>query len=209
MRLYPSLAVLAVIALYWLVKIKTGKKTVDKPIKVAAVSAASTELQRLTQYANAAKLFARRNKFDTGYCFLVDMKLPCGSNRFFVFDMQQDAVLESGLVTHGYGKSSSSKINFSNIPGSNSTSLGRYKVGGAYMGKFGLAYKLHGLDSTNSNALNRFVVLHSHECVPSAEVTPQTICMSQGCPTVAPLFLSTLKTYIEKKERPVLLWIFY
>lgn len=210
MRLYPLVLVLAAATTAWLIKIKTNKTNAAHPSKpIIVVSSSTAALKKLKQYSHSAKTFTRSNGFDTGFCFLVDMKLPCGGNRFFVFDMNKDSVLKSGLVTHGYGKSNGYKISFSNIPGSNSTSLGRYKIGGSYNGRFGLAYKLHGLDSTNSNALNRYVVLHSHECVPSAEVLPQTICMSQGCPTVSPQFLLTLKNYIEKSDRPILLWIFY
>ena len=100
-------------------------------------------------------------------------------------------------------------ISFSNVPGSYCTSLGKYKIGNPYNGRFGLAYKLYGLDSTNSNAINRFVVLHSHACVPGTEVAPQNICMSQGCPTVAPAFLTALTTYLDKAESQYCSFIFY
>ncbi len=121
------------------------------------------------------------------------MKIASGSNRFFVYDIQKDSVLQSGLVAHGYGNSNATNITFSNVPGSNSSSLGKYKIGNSYNGKFGLAYKLHGLDKTNSNAFDRFVVLHAHECVPDSEIAPEAICMSQGCPTVSPSFLQSLE----------------
>ena len=77
------------------------------------------------------------------------------------------------------------------------------------MGTFGLAYKLYGLDNTNSKAFDRFVVLHAHSCVPNEDVDPVPICESWGCPTVAPAFLSELKTVIDKSAKPVLLWIYY
>lgn len=168
----------------------------------------AAELVRLQSFANKLEQYATENGYNTRYCFLVDMKITCGSNRFFVYDIKKDSVLKAGLVTHGYGNSGYSNITFSNVPGSNSSSLGKYKIGNSYNGKFGLAYKLYGLDKTNSNAINRFVVLHSHECVPATEVAPQPICMSQGCPTVSPSFLQSLRTYLDEAEKPVLLWIF-
>ena len=168
----------------------------------------AAELIRLHGFANKLEQYAAKNNYNSRYCFLIDMKISCGSNRFFVYDIKKDSVLKSGLVTHGYGNSGYSNITFSNVPGSNSSSLGKYKIGNSYNGKFGLAYKLYGLDKTNSNAFNRFVVLHSHECVPAAEVSPQGICMSQGCPTVSPVFLQSLKTYLDDADKPVLLWIF-
>ncbi|MGZ5191235.1 MAG: murein L,D-transpeptidase catalytic domain-containing protein, partial [Flavisolibacter sp.] len=87
------------------------------------------------------------------------------------------------------------------------TSLGKYKIGNPYQGKFGLAYKLYGLDKTNSNAFSRFVVLHAHDCVPDDE-TENEICQSPGCPTVSVAFLKELKTMINNSEKPVLLWIY-
>jgi hypothetical protein len=168
----------------------------------------NSQVRLLKTKAAALKKYAIANGCDTQFCFLVDMSLPSGSNRFFVYHMQQDATVASGLVTHGYGNSSSTSVGFSNVPGSNSSSPGRYKIGAAYLGKFGLAYKLYGLDKTNSNAYQRFVVLHAHPCVPNTEVTPQSICMSQGCPTVSPLFLQVLKKYIAASNKPMLLWVF-
>lgn len=163
---------------------------------------------RLQSFAGRLQDYAVKNGYNTRYCFLVDMTIACGSNRFFVYDIKNDSVLQSGLVTHGYGNSNYSNISFSNVPGSNSSSLGKYKIGHSYNGKFGLAYKLYGLDKTNSKAFERFVVLHAHECVPAGEVAPQPICMSQGCPTVAPSFLKRLAAYLDETGKPVLLWIF-
>jgi L,D-transpeptidase catalytic domain len=164
---------------------------------------------RLKQKADDIALFAKDNGYNTQYCFMVDMKIESGKKRFFVYNLQKDSVELSGLVTHGSGKTNTGKIQFSNTANSLCTSAGKYKIGNSYMGKFGLAFKLYGLDETNSNAFNRFVVLHSHSCVPNAETAPFPICESWGCPTVAPAFLSELKNYIAPSERPILLNIYY
>jgi hypothetical protein len=138
------------------------------------------------------------------------MRIPSGQKRFFVYDLLEDTVLAAGLVTHGSGSDKgSADLYFSNTPNSNCTSLGKYKVGKPYTGKFGLAYKLYGLEASNSKAFERAVVLHAHACVPNDEVDPVTICESWGCPTVAPAFLNVLKGYIDHAEQPVLLWIYY
>lgn len=168
----------------------------------------SATLARLKPFATELKLYAATNGFNSDYCFLVDMKIESGSNRFFIYDFQSDRIIKSGLVAHGYGNSGYNDVSFSNVPGSNCTSKGKYKVGNSYNGKFGLAYKLYGLDNTNSNAFNRFVVLHAMDCVPPIEISPLPICRSQGCPTVAPSFLQILKKYIDATEKPVLLWVF-
>jgi len=167
-------------------------------------------LSRLKLKAASAKDFVRTRGFSQTRCFLVDMRLPSGMKRFFVYNFKKDTIESSGLVTHGSGsQTDSSGLFFSNTPNSNCTSLGRYKIGKPYQGVFGLAYKLHGLDETNDKAFSRAVVLHGHSCVPDAEVYPGTICLSLGCPTVSPSFLTHLQTYLDTSAAPVLLWIYY
>lgn len=166
-------------------------------------------LLRLNTKAETAKNYIAGHGFDDKYCFLIDMRIPSGKNRFFVYNLDNGSVETSGLVAHGSGTSYSATPVFSNTPNSNCTSLGRYKIGKSYYGTFGLAYKLHGLDRTNNKAFDRFVVLHAHECVPNDEVAPETICKSWGCPTVSPSFLTQLQSYIDAAEKPVLLWIYY
>jgi hypothetical protein len=171
---------------------------------------ATIKATRLKNFGNNIRNYAKKNNFNSELCFLVDMKLPSGSKRFFIYDLKKDSVLDAGLVAHGSGSDSDDKgLIFFNTINSNATSLGKYKIGNAYYGKFGLAYKLHGLDKTNSKAFNRFVVLHSHSCVPENEVTPIEICRSWGCPTVAPSFLAQLKKYLDNSDKPILLQIFY
>ena len=165
---------------------------------------------RLKQKAAGFRLFNQAADYDSGYCFLIDMKIPSGKKRFFVYNLEKDSVETAGLVTHGSGSDNGTdQLYFSNIPNSNCTSLGRYKIGASYQGKFGLAFKLYGLDKTNSKAFERFVVLHAHSCVPEEEVSPLYICESWGCPTVSPTFLTSLKKYIDKADKPIILWIYY
>jgi hypothetical protein len=155
-----------------------------------------------------AKIFCRKNGYDTTVCFLLDLSLHNGRKRFFVYDMQKQTVVSSGLVTHGDCNTRYlSQVQYSNKPGCGCSSYGRYRVGGLYKGIFGDSYKLYGLDSSNSNAYGRYIVMHSHKCVPDAEIFPNQICNSQGCTTVSPAFLKELKVMIAKKKRPVLLWV--
>jgi len=155
-----------------------------------------------------AKSFTEKNDYNTSVCFLVDMSLPSGQNRFFVYDMATDSVRNSGLVAHG----SCNQLwlegrKYGNTVGCGCTSLGKYKIGNSYNGRFGLAFKLYGLEKTNDNAFARYVVLHSHSCVPDTE-TNDEVCQSEGCPMVGPAFLLTLKQIINGSKKPVLLWIY-
>ena len=159
--------------------------------------------------ADDLKSFIKAKHFNDRICFLIDMHINSGKKRFFVYNLEKDSIEMAGLVTHGSGSGyDESDLYFSNEPGSNCTSLGKYKVGKPYNGQFGLAYKLYGLDATNSKAFERFVVLHAHSCVPATEVYPVPICKSFGCPTVAPSFLQLLRNYIDNSEKPILLNIY-
>ncbi|MFM2359834.1 MAG: hypothetical protein RLY16_1827 [Bacteroidota bacterium] len=168
-------------------------------------------LKQLQIAIKKTKQLAKNHDYNQQIAFLIDLHLASGSNRFFVIDLKKDSILLSGLVTHGSGSAiqNSDSLIFSNIIHSNASSLGMYKIGTRYFGKFGLAFKLHGLSTTNSNAFARAVVLHSHGCVPENEVHPNKICQSWGCPTVAPGFLTKLDTIIQQSEHPILLQIYY
>lgn len=160
------------------------------------------------KYIAEAKSFIQKHNFENQFCLLINMSLPSGSNRLFVYDLKKDSILYTGLVTHGNCmKYWLDGRRYDNQIGCGCTSLGKYKIGMSYHGKFGLAYKLYGLDSSNSNAFKRFIVLHSHSCVPLKE-TSNDICQSNGCPTVNPNFLNVLQKKIDASKRPILLWIY-
>lgn len=182
-------------------------KNTEKKLHNAAERNAFIKIRSIT---SSLKTYITKNKFNTNYCIIIDMKRPSGSNRFFLYNLKKDTIELAGLVAHGSGsQQDDGTLIFSNVPGSLATSLGKYKIGNSYYGQFGLAYKLHGLDETNSKAFARNVVLHGHGCVPNYEVDPDEICMSWGCPTVAPTFLNEIKDYINNADRPLLLDIVY
>jgi L,D-transpeptidase catalytic domain len=183
-----------------------GKVSVDN----AGTGNADKALRKkLSSVAVTAKQYAAAHQFSTQFCCMVDMSIASGKPRFFVFDFKKDSVLMEGLVTHGRcNQDWLSGRKYGNTIGCGCTSLGKYRIGNAYRGRFGLAYKLNGMDTTNSNAYSRFVVLHAHQCVPEKPVDPGPICQSDGCPTVSPGFLQQLAVLIDRNEKPVLLWIF-
>jgi len=167
------------------------------------------EVSKISGKAIELKKFALDKGFSKKFIFLVDMSLPPGKNRFFVYDLQKDSIVKTSLVAHGSGNNGFSFTpKFSNQKESSCTALGKYRIGKNYAGRFGLAYKLYGLDSSNSNTFRRSIVLHSYYCVPDQETYPYPICNSRGCAMVSPLFLKELQTIIDKSEEPVLLWIF-
>ncbi len=159
--------------------------------------------------AEEAKAFAISKSMNTKIAFLLNMEQHSGQNRFYVYDLVKDSILQAGLVAHGSGdKSFTEKPSFSNKNESGLSSLGKYKVGAKYKGRFGIAYKLHGLEASNSNAYSRFVVLHSYSCVPDEETYPEFICNSLGCTMVSNHFIQDLSKVIDKEKKPILLWVF-
>ena len=139
---------------------------------------------------------------------LVNLAPHSGNYRFFAFNLLTRDTLVKGLVAHGHCKSTDNRFaQFSNEVGSNCSSLGHYKVGGKYEGSFGTSYKLIGNDTSNSNAFERFVVLHGHSCIP-LESEEDDICLSEGCPTLNPKVLEKLEPYLDNSKKPVMLWIY-
>ncbi len=171
-----------------------------------------SSLERLKYQAISIKEYARLNNYNTELCFLIDMSIPSGKNRFFVYNIKNDVLEYSSLVAHGFGsavKNNNEELIFSNNNFSYKTSLGKYKIGAPYKGTYGLSFKLHGLDSTNSNAFDRAIVLHSDAHVPENEIYPNLNFQSAGCPTVSPSFLPVLNKYISSSKKKILMWIYY
>ena len=150
------------------------------------------------------------HKYNQKIAFLIDMKVPSGKNRFFVYDLEKNVIIDQGLVAHGSGSETGIKgmLKFSNMPNSNCTALGRYAVGKTYRGVFGKAYRLAGLEETNSNAFKRAIVLHSYSAVPLEE-QDYYISNSHGCPMVNEQFFKRIEKIIDGSKSNILMDIYY
>ena len=169
-----------------------------------------TEERFSSQVNEVKKLIKKDSKYNQDIVFLIDMKIPSGKNRFFVYDLKTNKIIDQGLVAHGSGSETTTKgkLKFSNVPNSLSTSLGRYSIGNSYVGKFGKAYRLHGLDTTNSNAFKRDIVFHYYYDVPYKEKDGY-ICNSFGCPMVNKKYFERIAKIIDKSESDILMSIYY
>src|SRR6478672_6158981 len=58
-------------------------------------------IRKLNLKASNAKAFAKKMNFNTSFCFLIDMSLSSNQKRFFIYDLQKDTIVNSGLVGHG------------------------------------------------------------------------------------------------------------
>lgn len=130
------------------------------------------------------------------YITVIDFTQSSQNKRMYVIDMRTGAVTRY-LVAHGNGSDPSHTgyaKKFSNISGSNMSSLGMYVTGGEYDGKHGRSMRLIGLESTNNNALDRAIVVHG-----AWYVAPQykPLGRSQGCPAVEDRYIDTVVTQLK------------
>ncbi|MES2513806.1 MAG: murein L,D-transpeptidase catalytic domain family protein [Bacteroidota bacterium] len=170
-------------------------------------------VNKLTKKATEAKAYCKKNKLNTDLCFLVDFSIHSGKKRFFIYDLKANVIIDSGLVCHGLGQNSTQQqAVYSNVVGSNCSSLGKYKIGKRAYSNWGINvhYKMHGLESSNSRAFQRQIVLHAYEYVPETEIYPShlTLGWSQGCPVVANGLMTKIDKLLTKAKLPTLVWIF-
>ena len=172
--------------------------------------------ETLKTRAAEAKLYCQDKGLNANICILADMSIHSGKNRFTLWDMKKDSALLSCLCSHGCGEdtwgSDETKTApvFSNTPDTHCSSLGKYKIGARGWSNWGIHvnYKLHGLDSSNSKAYERLIVLHSWDAVPETAPYPNGTPEGWGCPAISNGNLQKLNPYLTEAERPVLLWIF-
>jgi hypothetical protein len=99
---------------------------------------------------------------NTRYVTVVDFSRYSGKKRFFIIDTRTGDV-DPHTVAHGTGSDPSNTgyaKRFSNVNGSNASSLGFYLTAETYSGKHGRSLRLDGLSSTNSNVRSRAIVIH-------------------------------------------------
>jgi hypothetical protein len=185
------------------------KNTKNNP-SIIAVSGDSTEEKLLDRASIIKKFVANHPNFNKEIVFLIDMKIKSGKNRFFVYDLKNNTIIDQGLVAHGIGSETQTEgqLLFSNEPNSLCTSLGKYYIGASYNGKFGKSYKLYGLEQSNNNALRRNIVIHKYGKVPGEE-QDAPICKSFGCPMINEVFYARIEKLIDESKSKILLDIYY
>jgi hypothetical protein len=219
--LLPGLAVLILLIMSCTASDKNKSREPSLPAKktITKTTKTSTPLKNpnektgktisLSNRASEIVGYGEQKGYSDKYCFLIDMSLPGGRNRFFVYDLKRGSVAYAGLVAHGScNERFLSRGRFSNMSNSGCSSLGRYKVGVFYNGAYGESFRLHGLDQSNSNAFSRGVVIHGYDCVPDEEIYPRVLCNSLGCPMVSYNFFDKLSRIIKNSDKPILLWIY-
>lgn len=172
-------------------------------------------LKDYTSKNTEALAFCKANNFNDEFYYLVDLGIHSGRNRFFVYNFRTNAITHQNLATHGScdqfeaNPDKWEKAKFSNRNNSHCSSKGKYKIEKRDYSSWGInvKYWMHGLEPTNSNAVERIVVLHSWSAVANEEIFPRFSPLSWGCPAVSDDFMKILDTQLQRSEKPVLLWI--
>ena len=164
---------------------------------------------RLKEKAVAALSYCRQHGMNTHLCILVDYSLHSGRNRLFIWDFRQSKIVFECPAAHGRGheRQRNGGVTFSNVEESWLSSKGKCRISERYDGQFGTAYRLDGLESTNSQVRQRCIVLHSYKYVPTKPIYPFKSVGSKGCVMVSPKAMQILDHYL-KTEKNVLLDIF-
>ena len=133
------------------------------PARVFAQASPLTGQQRRIMDVAKEQLERVRDRlWRTDLVGVADFGLPSSQPRLHFANLDQGTV-RSFLVAHGIGSDPEHDgylHNFSNVEGSRATSKGAFVTNEWYKGKYGTSIRLVGVDPTNSNALDRLIVMH-------------------------------------------------
>ena len=84
---------------------------------------------------------------------IIDFSKPSTEKRLFIIDLKDQNLLHHTLVAHGKNTGQNKAEKFSNVRGSNASSLGLFRTAEPYYGKHGYSLRLDGLEKGfNDNA---------------------------------------------------------
>lgn len=155
--------------------------------------------------ATEALEFCKKHNLNTDYCVFVDFSKHAGKKRYVLYNLNDREVVCSSVCANGLNRNE-----FSNVEGSNLSSLGKYEVT-SIVGRMGIGEEciiLNGLESTNSNARKRQILIHSYKDVYYNPGTyPFNVFgrnLSHGC------FVINKRAFRKTKRvaKPMLLWAY-
>lgn len=164
--------------------------TLAAPARVfASVSALTPYERRVVEVARRERDRALDMLWQTDRVVVADFARPSSLPRLHFVELETGG-LRSFLVAHGRGSDPEGDgwlKHFSNGIGSNATSRGAYLTAEWYEGKYGTSIRLMGLDSDNSNALDRAIVMHpAWYAAPDMLTKWGKLGRSEGCFAMAP-----------------------
>lgn len=163
---------------------------------------------RVTERAQALREFCSREGYNTRVAIFVDLSRHSGRRRFVAWDMERNMPIFTCPVSHGSGSKRShvrsAYAALSNEDGSHLSSLGRALIAERYEGRYGVAYRLDGLDAANSNLRPRCVVLHGWEHTTSYPIWPFATVGSFGCPVLSRKMMCRVDELLQRYDRVVI-----
>lgn len=145
-------------------------------------------------------LLKKNNKLSNeDYLTIIDFSKHSSENRFYLIDMRTFSITHKTYCSHGKNTGSAYATKFSNLEGSNQTSLGFYITGETYKGKFDLGLRLDGLEHSNSRARGRGIVMHGAHYATASFLNRNNNVLGRsfGCPAVpkdeADFLINTIK----------------
>ena len=122
---------------------------------------------------------------------IIDYELHSSEKRFWVIDLESQALLHHTYTTHGQGSDRNhdgEMDSVSNRPGSNQSNVGLMQTDETYTGRHGTSLKLDGLEAGfNDNAKDRHIVIHSATYADDKYVRRHgKTGRSHGCPALDP-----------------------
>lgn len=171
------------------------------------------EYKTIEERAEKALAFAKRHNMNEHYALFVDYNIPSGSPRLFVWDFHQKRIVASTYVMHGPGGGSTDESpKFSNTPGSECSSLGRFIVTKEHGNSLKRSFRLKGLDIDNQTVYARGIMIHSSYWVDKwcwKKYIPLHHASCKGCITVSSRGMNYLWSLVNRERMPLLMWSFY
>lgn len=117
---------------------------------------------KMNYYDYAEKEIKKYNPHKKNLAIIIDYRKNILCNRLYLLDMVKKEVILESKVGHAWNSGILFASKFSNVIGSNKSSLGTYVTSNIKYGKFGYSMTVTGLEpSTNNNALKRAILFHS------------------------------------------------
>lgn len=170
------------------------------------------EYKTIEERAENALAFVKRHNMNEHYALFLDYGIPSGTPRLFVWDFQKKRIVTKAYVMHGTGGGSTeAKPQFSNLPGSECSSLGRFMVTKERGTKLKRSFRLKGMDLDNQTSYARGLMIHSSRWVDTwcwKKYIPLHRPSCRGCVTISTNGMSYQWTLVSKEQKPMLLWSF-
>jgi hypothetical protein len=116
--------------------------------------------QSVIDKANKARVDFHGKYKNDSLVIMVDYSFPVFMKRFWVYDLNKNEAVINTHVSHAWKSGLVLADTFSNVSGSNLSSLGVMKTGERYIGKYGPSMRIDGLEPRNNAVRQRAIVIH-------------------------------------------------